>query len=168
MENRIVIINVCIVLNHSYSTSSPISYTRQKEIYMHAPPEIFGNESALRCNLVHFETEFWQMLQCVHWPRRVWMIFPLQLPIYSNDNIFFLGGGGANFYPSNTLDRTLRSLSSKSILDWTTGTIVKHLCTPSPMLIHVLPRAVLRAIMALGSYNVAAKDVMRQIKSAKN
>ena len=24
----------------------------------HAPPEIFGNEYALRCNLVHFETQF--------------------------------------------------------------------------------------------------------------
>ena len=24
----------------------------------YAPPEIFGNEYALRCNLVHFETQF--------------------------------------------------------------------------------------------------------------
>ena len=41
------------------------------------PQEIFLNEYALRCNLVHFETQFWEMLQCVHWPRRVWMIFPI-------------------------------------------------------------------------------------------
>ena len=63
-------------------------------------PEIFWNEYALRCNLVRFETQFWEMLQwyfisffsrdlvpChivplayllhVHWPRRVWMIFPI-------------------------------------------------------------------------------------------
>ena len=33
------------------------------------------------------------------------MIFPIKLPIDSNDyNIF---GGGGNLYPSNTLDRTL-------------------------------------------------------------
>ena len=63
-------------------------------------PGIFWNGYALRCNLVHFETQFWEMLQryfilffrhdhvpChivsldreyllrVHWPRRVWMIF---------------------------------------------------------------------------------------------
>ena len=29
----------------------------------HAPPEIFWNEYALRCNLVHFETQFGEMLQ---------------------------------------------------------------------------------------------------------
>ena len=29
----------------------------------HAPPEIFWNEYALRCNLVHFETQFWEILQ---------------------------------------------------------------------------------------------------------
>ena len=68
-------------------------------IRRHAPaPEIFWNKYALRCNLVHFETQFWGMLQwyfifsrehvpChivsldkeyllhVHGPRRVWMIF---------------------------------------------------------------------------------------------
>ena len=27
------------------------------------PPEIFSNENVLRCNLVHFETQFCQMLQ---------------------------------------------------------------------------------------------------------
>ena len=27
----------------------------------HATPEIFWNEYALRCNLVHFETQFWEM-----------------------------------------------------------------------------------------------------------
>ena len=75
------------------------------------PPEIFSNENVLRCNLVHFETQFWETLQGyfvlsfsrhhvltilqysmflvlygsvlrqgmlhVHWPRRVWMIFPI-------------------------------------------------------------------------------------------
>ena len=68
----------------------------------HASPEIFWNEYALRCNLVHFETQFWEVLQwyfisffsrdhvpChmvpldreyslyVQWPRRVRMIFPI-------------------------------------------------------------------------------------------
>ena len=52
-----------------------------------------------------FERRFWEMLQCVHWPRQVWMIFPICLLVYCNDTIFFLGGG--SFYPSNTLDRTL-------------------------------------------------------------
>ena len=28
-----------------------------------APPELFLNEYALQCNLVHFETQFWEMLQ---------------------------------------------------------------------------------------------------------
>ena len=69
------------------------------------PPEIFWNEYALRCNMVHFETQFWEMLQCVQWTLRVWMIFPIKLPIDRNDNKIF--GGGGNFYPSNTLDRTL-------------------------------------------------------------
>ena len=97
---------------------------QQKKRKLHActppPPGNFWNEFALRCNLLHFET---------HWPRRAWMIFPLQLLIYCNDNI--LGGGGelgilrgGNFYPSTTLDRTLTSFSSKSILYWTTETIV--------------------------------------------
>ena len=27
------------------------------------PPEMFWNEFALRCNLVHFETEFWEILE---------------------------------------------------------------------------------------------------------
>ena len=40
-------------------------------------PEMFWNEYALRCNLVHFETQFWEMLQCVDWLRRVWTIFPI-------------------------------------------------------------------------------------------
>ena len=85
----------------------------------HASPEIVWNEYALRCNLVHFKTQLWEMLQwyfisffsrhhglChivpldreyllhVHSPRRVWMIFPIQLPIYCNDNNIFGGGGG--------------------------------------------------------------------------
>ena len=30
------------------------------------PPETFWNEYALRCNLVHFETQFCEMLQCLH------------------------------------------------------------------------------------------------------
>ena len=64
------------------------------------PPDIFCNEYALWCNLVHFETQFWRMLQWhfffsrdyvpfhilvvsldreyllhVRWPHGVWMIF---------------------------------------------------------------------------------------------
>ena len=32
---------------------------------------------ALRCNLVNFETQLWEMSLCVHWPHRAWMIFPI-------------------------------------------------------------------------------------------
>ena len=60
------------------------------------PPEIFWNEYALRCNVVHFATQFWETLQCAHWSRRVWMIFPIKFLVYCN-----------SFYPSNTLERTL-------------------------------------------------------------
>ena len=56
------------------------------------PPEVFWNQYVQRCNLVHFETQFWEMLQCVHWPRQVWMIFAICLLIYCNDTIF--GGWG--------------------------------------------------------------------------
>ena len=42
-----------------------------------SPPPEFWNEYSLRCNLVHFETQFWEMLQRVHWLRHVWMIFPI-------------------------------------------------------------------------------------------
>ena len=31
------------------------------------PPQNFWNEYVLRCNLVHFETQFWEVLQCVQW-----------------------------------------------------------------------------------------------------
>ena len=40
-----------------------------------------------------FERQFWEMLRCVHWPRQVWMIFPICLLVYCNDTIFFWGGG---------------------------------------------------------------------------
>ena len=33
-----------------------------RRVQKHAPPEICWNEYALRCNLVHFETQFWEML----------------------------------------------------------------------------------------------------------
>ena len=94
------------------------------------------NEYALRCNLVHFETQFWDVtvavsldreyLLHVHWPRRVWMIFPIQLLIHCNDNnilggeaghflfCFFFFFGGGSFYPSNTLDRILERRGSKA------------------------------------------------------
>ena len=60
--------------------------------------EIFRNEYTLRCNLVHFGTQFWEMLQCLQGPCRVWMIFPIYLPIYCNDNIFLRGKLGAFFF----------------------------------------------------------------------
>ena len=71
------------------------------------PSEIFWNEYALRCNLVHFETQFCEMFRFVHWLRRIWMIFLIYLIIYWNDNNFFWGGGWGSLCPSNTLDRTL-------------------------------------------------------------
>ena len=78
------------------------------------PPGNFLIEYALRCNLVHFETQFSDNVTVVfyficrmvsldreyvlhvHWARCVWMSFPIQLLIHCNDE-----------YPSNTLDRTL-------------------------------------------------------------
>ena len=61
----------------------------------HVPPgNFFWNEYALRCNLVHFETQFWEMVQCVHWPRRVWMIFWYSYLYTVMITIFFWGGVG--------------------------------------------------------------------------
>ena len=34
------------------------------------PLKLFWNEYALRCNLLHFETQLWEMLLHVHWPHR--------------------------------------------------------------------------------------------------
>ena len=59
-------------------------------------------------HIASFDREY---LLHVHRPRCVWMIFPIYLLIYCNDNNifgweaehFFEGG---SFYPSNTLDRT--------------------------------------------------------------
>ena len=62
----------------------------------HTHPERFWNEYALRCNLVHFETQFWRwnVAVCAPTSSRL-MIFPVQLLMYCNDNnIFFFGGGG--------------------------------------------------------------------------
>ena len=52
----------------------------------------------LRCSLVHFQTQFCEMLRIVHWPRRVWMIFPIYLIIYCNDNNIIWGGGEAGHF----------------------------------------------------------------------
>ena len=38
-------------------------YELPRGVRGHAPSEIFWNEYALRCNLVHFETQFGEMLQ---------------------------------------------------------------------------------------------------------
>ena len=78
------------------------------------PPPKFFKWKCARCNLVHFETQFWELLQwyfvyfsvvitfwqcyntpCslsysvlwqgilhVHWPRRLWMIFPILFNTY--------------------------------------------------------------------------------------
>ena len=82
------------------------------------PPGIFWNECALRCSLVHFEPQFWEMLQCVHWPRRVWMIFSDVVTYIVIITIFFSGnlgicGGEGSFNPSNTLHRTLNPKKGK-------------------------------------------------------
>ena len=71
------------------------------------PPQNFWNEYVLRCNLVHFETQFWEVLQCVQWPAvTIWLLNTVVTTI-----LIFLGGSwafwGGSFYPSNTLDRTL-------------------------------------------------------------
>ena len=42
----------------------------------------------------------------VHWPGRVWMIFSSTVTYSVMITTFFLGGGG-NFSPLNTLERTL-------------------------------------------------------------
>ena len=83
----------------------------------HAPPEIFWNEYALRRNLVHFETQFWEMLQ---WYFILFFSRDHVLTMLHLAPIFFWGGGGGggklgilggSFYPSNTLDRTLTVLT---------------------------------------------------------
>ena len=75
------------VLSRILSFEGEVPSGRQvapKGVWGHATPpsphtsqEIFWNEYALRCNLVHPETQFWEMLQCVHWPCHTWMIFPI-------------------------------------------------------------------------------------------
>ena len=55
----------------------------------HAPPEISWNEYALRCNLVHFETQFWEMctdLVASGWFFRYSYLYTVMITI-------FLGGG---------------------------------------------------------------------------
>ena len=43
------------------------------------------------CHIVSLDRE---CLLHVHWPCHIWMIFPIQLLIYCNDNNIFGGGGG--------------------------------------------------------------------------
>ena len=91
------------------------------------PPEMFWNDSVLlRCNLVHFETQFWEMLRCVHWPRRVWMIFRCSY-LYTVMITILFGGepghlGGGSSYPSNTLDRTLKCDDDENTMATATAT----------------------------------------------
>ena len=74
-------------------------------------PEIFSNEYAVRCNLIHFETQLWETFQYVHWPRRVWLIFPMSYLYTVMITTFFRGKldiwGAGSLYPSNNQDRSL-------------------------------------------------------------
>ena len=68
----------------------------------YAPPESFWNECTLRCNLVHFETILRNVTVCALTSSRLDDFSDI---VYCTDDNIFWGGG--NFYPSNTLDRTL-------------------------------------------------------------
>ena len=65
------------------------------------------------CHIVSLDREY---LLNVHWPRRVWVIFRYSYLQTVMITIFFWGGGGelsiflwGSFYPSSTLDRTLKT-----------------------------------------------------------
>ena len=91
------------------------------------PGNFFEMTAPLRYNLVHFETQFWEKLQCVHWPRRVWMIFrysylyTVMITILFGGEAGHLGGGGSSC-PSNTLDRTLKYDDDENTTTTATGT----------------------------------------------
>ena len=73
----------------------------------HATLVFFWNEYALRCNLVHFETQFWEMctdLVASGWFFRYSYLYTVMITIFLGGSWAFCGG---SFYPSNTLDRTL-------------------------------------------------------------
>ena len=78
----------------------------------HAPPEISWNEYALRCNLVHFETQFWEMctdLVASGWFFRYSYFYTVMITIFFWGESWAFWGG--SFYPSNTLDRTLEFIT---------------------------------------------------------
>ena len=62
-------------------------------------------------NLIHFETQLWETFQYVHWPRRVWLIFPMSYLYTVMITTFFRGKldiwGAGSLYPSNNQDRSL-------------------------------------------------------------
>ena len=65
----------------------------------HARPEIFWNEYALRCNLVHFETQFWEMctdLVASGWFFRYSYLYTGMITIFLGWKlgIWGVGGGG--------------------------------------------------------------------------
>ena len=65
---------------------------------------------AIWCILGH---NFWEMLQCVHWPRRVFFrysyLYTVMITVCFGGKQGVLFGEGGDFYPSNALDRTLLS-----------------------------------------------------------
>ena len=65
----------------------------------HAPPEMFWNEYALRCNLVHFETQFWEMctdLVASGWLFRYSYLYTVMITIFFGGKAghFLWGEGG--------------------------------------------------------------------------
>ena len=61
------------------------------------------------------------------WFFRYSYLYTVMIIFWGEGELGILRGG--NFYPSTTLDRTLTSFSFKSILDWTTETIVNTCVT---------------------------------------
>ena len=76
-----------------------------------APSETFWNDYALRCHLVHFETQFWECysvckdLVAFGWSLQYSYLYTVMITIFLGGKLGILGRG--SFYPSNTLDRTL-------------------------------------------------------------
>ena len=56
--------------------------------------ELPGGAGVAEMQSGEIETQFWEMLQCVHWLRHFWMILPIQFVIYWNDNNIFAGEAG--------------------------------------------------------------------------
>ena len=77
------------------STEWPKATQLPRGVREHAPPDIFWNEYALRCNLVHFETQFWEMctdLVASGWFFRYSYLYSVMITIFLWGKLGILGG----------------------------------------------------------------------------